>query len=279
MQNITDSAYLEKLENGNIFLGELPRLVNSNIVFSGKNNTLYCEKGVTLAGTSIHFSGDNATVYLSESKCPYKLVLTTNNSTVFYMGRNNYINQKMLIVLSEHKHCFIGDDGIFSSGICIRNADPHLIYDCATKKRINNSKSIYLGDHIWIGQDCLLLKGTQIESGSIIGARAVVAGKKIHHNESWAGNPCKQICKDIFWEGASVHSWSEAITDLSQEYPNFMHNMAVNDENQWVYEYNEQEYIAFNEIEKKFLELNNSQHIAEYLKELKKDKNRFVSIG
>ena len=46
----------------------------------------------------------------------------------------------------------------------IRTADPHIIYDIH-RKRINPSKSVFIGDHVWCGQNVLLLKGCRVGSG------------------------------------------------------------------------------------------------------------------
>ena len=53
---------------------------------------------------------------------------------------------------------------------------------------------------MWIGQHVYFLKGTQIGSGSIIGAKSLVAGKKIKSNTIYAGNPAKLIRKDVFYD-------------------------------------------------------------------------------
>lgn len=91
----------------------------------------------------------------------------------------------------------------------MRTSDPHLVYSADTMKRINASKDILVGDHVWIGQEALLLKGTTIGSGSIIGGGSVCAGKVIPSNCSWAGNPAKQISKNIFFSKKSVYRFSE----------------------------------------------------------------------
>lgn len=181
------------LSDGNKILGEIPNLKNSEVNFKGKNNILYCEPGVTLNGSVLNFNADNSVIYLGSNRNEYKLNVGVFNDMVFHMGIHNFINQKMTVMLSEQRHCFIGDYGIFSWGICIRNSDPHLIYECNSRTRINPTKSVFIGDHVWIGQECLILKGTRIDSGSIIGGRAVVSGKNISHNTIWAGNPAKQI--------------------------------------------------------------------------------------
>ncbi|MFE4813367.1 hypothetical protein ACFQ9Y_19885 [Peribacillus simplex] len=63
---------------------------------------------------------------------------------------------------------------MLSSGVVVRLADPHLVYDGTTRKRINRTKSVYLGDHIWIGQDVMILKGVEVGTGSILGAMSLV---------------------------------------------------------------------------------------------------------
>ena len=138
------------------------------------------------------------------------------------MGKNNYMNGTLHVLISERKHCLIGNNCLFSTDIWIRNADPHLIYDISTMKRINSTKSVFIGDHVWIGQSALLLKGTRIDSGSIIGAMSVVSGKKIANNSIWAGNPVRMVKKNIFWNESCVHKWNMLQTKKSKEYSEFI---------------------------------------------------------
>ena len=197
---IEKSEELKYLSNGNRFEGIEPELENSKITIEGSNNILYCEENVKLVNSELIFHGSNSIIYLSSNKHIYYLFISLNNDNVFYIGKNNYFSGKFSVTLSEQKHCIIGNDCLFSFGIWIRNADPHLIYDINSKNRLNATKSIFIGDHVWIGQEAFLLKGTQIDSGSIIGARALVAGKKIPSNTVYGGNPCRNISKNVFWE-------------------------------------------------------------------------------
>lgn len=276
MKICTEQEQLLNLENENQFQGELPKLLNSKIIFRGSGNILVCDKNVTLTNSTVEFNGNHAIVYLNTNRHVYKLNASLNNDTVLYIEKNNYINQTVTIVLSEQKHCFIGNDNLFSLGVWIRNADPHLVYSAESLRRINLSKSIYIGDHVWIGQNAMLLKGTEIDSGSIVGGMSVVAGKKILHNESWAGNPCKKIKSGIFWEGSCVHGWTENDTQRSIDFSIFSeHRKVASDE--FIFFYESACFIPFQEIECKLSTRDMDKKI-EYLKWISnlKSKNRFA---
>ena len=155
MLKITDPSLLNDLPQNNRFIGTLPTLDNSSIIFNGKNNILYCDEHIHLTNSILTFNGNNSVIYLCRNKHLYKLDVVTYNNSAFYVGQNNYFNGKLSAILSEQKHIFIGDDGLFSFGIWMRIADPHLIYHTDSKKRINPTKSIYLGDHVWMYYWCI----------------------------------------------------------------------------------------------------------------------------
>ena len=257
----------DRLTNGNQILGEMPSLDNSKIVFcGGSNNILFCEKNIKLVNSTLSFCGDNSIIYLGSNRYEYKLKVTAFNNVVFHMGRNNYINDTLNVVLSEEKHIFIGDNNFFSLGVWIRNADPHLIYASKSMSRINLTKSIFIGDHVWVGQNVMILKGTQIGSGSIIGAMSVAAGKIIPSNTIWAGNPIKMVKSEVFWDGACVHQWTQEQTKKSIQYK----------DDEFIYPYDECDNLAFDTIDDKLTNQTTESKL-EYLMEIReKKKNRFA---
>lgn len=271
--------HIQELADGNQILGEFPNLKNSEINFNGANNILYCEPGVTLSESSLDFKADNSVIYLGANRHEYKLTVSVYNDSVFHMGIHNFQTCKMTVILSEQRHCFIGDYGVFSWGICMRNSDPHLIYDCSTRKRVNPTQSIYIGDHVWVGQDCLILKGTQIDSGSIIGGHAVISGKRIPHNSTWAGNPARQIKDDIFWNYACVHDYKSDMTESTLFYDDYIEKFHQDyHRDEWIYDYQEAESINYDEMDRTLNMLDSSQKKLDYLIQLNKTKtkNRFV---
>lgn len=85
----------------------------------------------------------------------------------------------------------------------IRTDDAHPIYDVRTGKRLNVSKDITIGDRVWVAYGATIFGGTQIGSGSIVGAYSVVK-KRFPNNCVIAGIPAKVVRKDVFWERNNV---------------------------------------------------------------------------
>lgn len=185
---------------------------NSSITFLGKNNVLYIEDGVRLSHSSIKFFGSNSLIYLRRSKYTYIVIIDVYNDSTVYIGENCFFNKALHMIASEHQNIIIGDDCLFSFGVFIRTTDAHVIYDCVSKERINQSASVFIGDHVWVGQNALLLKGTKIGSGAIIGGGGCVAGKTIPSNVSAVGNPAKIRRRNVFFLHDSVQKWTEDVT-------------------------------------------------------------------
>ena len=263
----------------NRFIGPAPsQMKNSLIRFYGSGNILFCENAAKFLNCQILFFASNSLVYLSDSTDVYTIHADLYNDTNIYIGNNCRFNpQPLRIILSEQSSFFAGNRCLLANAT-VRTADAHLIYDAATLKRINPTGNVYVGDHVWIAQSVLLLKGTRVSSGSIIGANSVVSGKNIPHNTSWGGNPARYISSNIFWESSCVHSWTEKQTSLSQNFREYApaKNVSIDE---WIYTYDEKEYIPFDAIGENLHHKYSPDERLEYLKTLAETraKNRFAS--
>lgn len=251
----------------NEFIGELPKLTNSQININGKNNIFVCEENVNLWNSKIDFNGDNSVLYLSSNTFDYALNISINGNNVCFIGKNNYFNGMSTIVLSESKNVIIGEDCLFSYGISIRVADAHLIYHTKTKERLNFSKSIFIGDHVWLGQSAMILKGTRIGSGSIIGAGSVLSNKIVPSNTTFAGSPARLTKNDTFWVGYSVHPWDEFTTLKYSKYTT----------DNFIYE-TDDDTLDFEDVDYDLDEFENPKNILTYIESnlLEAGKNRFA---
>lgn len=253
---------VEKRENNNLILGHKPTLYKSTIKFHGKNNRLVCEENVTLLNSQISFVGDNSIIYLSKNKNKYIVRISIPHDSVCFIGENAYFNSTAFLSLSEQKHIFIGNDCIFSMGIWFRVSDAHIIYDSETTQRINPSKSIFIGDHVWFGQDAFILKGTRIGSGSIIGARSLISNKIVNSNTIWGGNPAREIRTNVFFDSTSVHNFREDNTE----------KFSSHSSDKWIYSADD-ETLSFDEIDNNFSNIKDVDEKLEYILSIRNNTN------
>lgn len=202
----------EQFEKSNNCKGTAPDMLNAKIIFQKENNLIFCEPDVKLCNCNITFVGEGNLIYLSSNYYSYNLELRVYTNSCFYIGRNNYINGKLNVLVQEHQNVMIGGDGAFSYGINIMTGDAHLIYNKKDRKRINHSKSVCIGDHVWIGAYAQIYKGVQIGSGSIIGGNSVISGKTVKSESIWAGNPARKIKESIIWEKDCTNMYDEQKT-------------------------------------------------------------------
>ena len=92
---------------------------------------------------------------------------------------------------------------MFSSAIVVRTGDSHSILD-KDGNRINPSKSVRIGDHVWIGNQVTILKGVIIQKDSIVGSGSLVTKKFFDTNIIIGGSPAKVIKESISWCGERI---------------------------------------------------------------------------
>lgn len=80
---------------------------------------------------------------------------------------------------------------MFANDIHVRTGDSHTIID-SEGNRINTSKSISIGNHVWIG--------TKVTCFCVIGANTLISKKFERTNCVIAGNPASIIKSEINWK-------------------------------------------------------------------------------
>ena len=248
-------------------IGEL-NLQNTTIVSKGNNNIIFVnsKKPVTVSDSKIIFEGSNSLLFLNESNEDLRMKAFLHNDSVLYIGKNASFHKKsdLHLICGERKHIFIGDDTLFSTGIWLRTSDAHPIYNIETTERINPSKSIIIGDHVWIGQGALILKGTIVGSGAIIAAKALTSSNVFYSNSVYGGVPAKLIGQ----EGTACFCKRDV-------------NLITVDENNYKDSINDGVFVktknslSFYNRLINFLEINHStEESIEFFKHLSTDKNR-----
>ena len=95
------------------------------------------------------------------------------------------------------KKVLIKKNTLIGPNVVISDSDFHCItpeFRIPGKRKacFENDQDIIIGENVWIGMNCIILKGVVIGDNSVIGAGSVVT-KNVDEKCIYAGNPAKKI--------------------------------------------------------------------------------------
>lgn len=97
------------------------------------------------------------------------------------------------------KEIRFGDDCLLSWDILVMDTDEHPLYDKA-QQRINPDKPIIVGEHVWIGCKCVLLKGAEVPNDTVLAAGTLLKSGFAGEQQVIGGNPPSILKRDVRWE-------------------------------------------------------------------------------
>lgn len=189
-----------RIKKGNIFKTGLVYLKNCRIHVDGLHNEIQIADFTRLINCEITVLGNNSKI-LIDNRCYLNelSIYFEDNSDFVHIGEHTSMDGKIELACIEGTSIIIGKDSMFSRNIHIRTGDAHLILD-PKGDRINYSKNVMIGDHVWVGTGVLITKGCSVGAGSVVGAGAIVTGKEFPKNSIIAGVPAKVIRENVFWK-------------------------------------------------------------------------------
>ena len=122
------------------------------------------------------------------------------NDNEIRVGKDFDCHSSTELATLEGTKIIIGNDTLFSSNIKFRTGDSHCVLDASSRRRTNLSKDIILGNHVWVGNSVIVLKGSIIGDNSIIAIGSVLTGKTYPANCIIGGNPAKVIKNNVDWD-------------------------------------------------------------------------------
>lgn len=169
--------HISKNSGNSIIIGDNCSLADCRFLMKGKNNKVKIGNHCALKGVSFWMSGDNNEIVV---------------------GDYTTIGQNTEFATLEGTCILIGKDCMFSHDIQVRTSDSHSVLD-HDGNRTNPAKNIHIGNHVWIGLDVLLLKGSEVKDNSVVAARSMVTKPFINEGCLIGGAPAKEIKSEINW--------------------------------------------------------------------------------
>jgi acetyltransferase-like isoleucine patch superfamily enzyme len=134
---------------------------------------------------------------------------TVNGDVQLYYGDNIQVHKDAHLTMGESYmntgttiicayKITLGQMVCTARGVFIFDSDHHPIFN-AEGSRINEAKEVVIDDHVWIGLKSSVMKGSHIESGTVISAHSLVSGN-IPGNCIVATAPARPVMKDITWK-------------------------------------------------------------------------------
>jgi len=120
------------------------------------------------------------------------------DNPVLIIGNNSSVGYGT--VISVAKEVIIGDNCLIAPGCIIMDSDDHPI---RPKERMNGEPvakdavhPVRIGNNVWIGANCAILKGVTVGDNSIIATHSVIT-KDVVENCVYAGYPARPTKRDI----------------------------------------------------------------------------------
>lgn len=189
-----------KDDRGNRILYTGPQKSSVLVDFKGSNNTLEIAELARVGKAHFSFDCDNGVARIgNHTTGSFSGYIRIGQDASVILGDDVTTTRTVTLTAVEGQSLIIGNDVMIAIGCQVRTDDAHPIFDVNTGKRVNPSKSVEIGDHVWLGLNTIVLGGSEIGEGSVIGAGSIVKGK-IPNNTVSTGVPARVAKRDIAWE-------------------------------------------------------------------------------
>lgn len=186
---------------GNQIKYDGPIKTDVRIKFTGSNNRLEISPRARVGRLTIDFDCDNGLVRIGPSSGvpAFSAAIRVGQDSKVLIGKNVSVTSSVAMSATEGTTIRVGEDVMFASENEVRADDGHPIFDVRTGQRVNISRSIVIGEHVWVARRAVLLGGARVGSGSVVGYGAVVK-KRVPNNVVLAGVPARVVRRHIAWE-------------------------------------------------------------------------------
>lgn len=177
-----------------------------HIHFKGRNSEVTVYEPLTNIFASRIICGNNCKITIQSSVDRIKKlrILAMGDHSVISIGKDFSLTNGCEIVTTEANLCVtIGDDCMFAKNILLRATDGHCIKDKHSNIILNYGKNIEIGNHVWLANNVMILKGGSVAQNSVVSAGSIITKPCIAENAVYAGVYAKQVKSEIEWDRKS----------------------------------------------------------------------------
>ena len=185
--------------------------IHHNTNLKLENSKIIIEKGVLKIGTTFGYY-DGGCFDSKRDVCRIHLINSTlriNGNVDLFPGVQIFAQNAEISIGSETKinsltqiialnKIEIGSNCLFAQGVLIRDNDGHKL-STNENPPVMNILPVKIGNHCWIGQRAMVLKGVEISDNAVIAAGAIVT-KNVSTGTLVGGVPAKVISNKVVWE-------------------------------------------------------------------------------
>lgn len=185
--------------HGNLIRNEGKVLYKNRFIINGNNNTIIFRAGGALRKSNIIINGSDNIIEIGKDASAINMTIVIEDSgNSVRVGDGTKICGSTQLAAMEGTCINIGTNCLFSSEVELRTGDSHAVRN-SNDERINKSKDIVIGDHVWIGHKVIILKGVELKKDTIVGIGSVVTKRFEKDCIAIAGNPAKVIKEKVSW--------------------------------------------------------------------------------
>lgn len=129
--------------------------------------------------------GDNITIGTN-------IIFEAEKDSQLQIGNN--VNLTHNIIISVNQKISIGNDCLIAENVSIRDANHKTEKSTTITKQQSDIKPVIIGNDVWIGANSIILKGSTLLNGCVIGANSLTNEKTTTEEYGiYAGSPIKFI--------------------------------------------------------------------------------------
>lgn len=190
MLNSIKIFVLKKLNKNHVFLDGDVKILGQLPYFKLPKN------GKVFLGNQVVLNSDFKN---TNTALTYRCKFVTGYDGIIKIGKHTMLNGVCIV---SYQKVEIGDECQIASSTIISDTDFHPVDPILRSKQVKGEsfpfssvgkKEIKIGNNVWIGWNCTILKGVQIGDHSIVAAGSVVLAGHYPNGSLIAGNPAKVI--------------------------------------------------------------------------------------